>query len=577
MVSLEDLLAEKIKSQLNEKRQEEYRPAVYNLPDESEIEDALKSQTEQLKTQLGDDDTDGLLDGLVDIFEMDQPTSKEEDDTRVKVTYERTGGVGYVDLTFSELDQELLQEEYDQIKEQLKVISASENEYTALTATKEIERFGEKAIEVLFRQIRLFDFKNKQEKYKLTALVQLGTRLTILSLKGRILLKAILLYAKNKQHIELAIRIAGQINEKEVIPEILGHAKDPDVFNAAFEAVLNMKDTAAAKDLLKIIDALETSRKDIIEEAIQLARNFNQLEPQIIKDVFYAYLRCTNRTVRPIFSVALKSFKDEVVPVLYEIIEFEYDSHMVREACKMLGGIRKPIASQKLKEALEKFPAKRASIIEGIGHTQDPSLAPSVVYELKRATSRHIKQNCLKALGSLGGKEFVPVVKPYLEDKEIHTEAIFCLVRLGDSTGFQQYLHLLINGTQEEQQNLGSYAGLLSFKDLINLARKIVEIPDAQAILLLSALQRPNVLPREIGPLLKDKLNQKPSVPVRLEIYRLIGKFVNTRNELLPQQVLYNARTNEPDVIVKREIDAIINKIQKKGGAFGFKLVGGEN
>lgn len=574
MVSLEELLEEKIKTQLNYKGQVEGAPPVPDLPNEHEIEKALQSQTEKLKNQNGDDQS-GLLDGLDDIFEMDRPISKEDDETRVKVTYERTGGIDYVDLTFSELDPSLTQDEYDEIRNELKKISASENQYTAASAAKRIEEFGGKAIGVLFRQIRLFDFKNKKEKYKFDAIVQLGTRLTILSLKGRMLLKAILLYAKNKQHIELAIRIAGQINEKEVLPEILEHAKDADLFNACFEAIINMKDTSAARDLLKIINSLESSRKDVIEEAIQHARNFNQLDPDIIEDVFYAYLGSTNRMIRPIFSVSLKSFRDEVVPVLYKIIEFEFDNHKVREACKMLGGIKKPIASQKLKEALEKFPAKRAAIIEGMSHTLDKDLASTVVYELKKASSKYLKQTCLKSLGALGGKELTPVVKPYLDEQDLRTEAIFCLVRIGDPDGFQLYLNLLINGSQDEQQNLGSYASLLTFKHLSNLAKKMVELPDQQALLLLSALQRPNVLPREIGHLLKDKLNQKPSAPVRMEIYRLIGKYVNTKNELLSQNILYDARKNETDVHIKREIDYIIKHIQKHDGGFGYH--GGAN
>lgn len=53
---------------------------------------------------------------------------------------------------------------------------------------------------------------------------------------------------------------------------------------------------------------------------------------------------------------------------------------------------------------------------------------------------------------------------------------------------------------------------------------------------------------------------------LRIEIYKLIGKHVNKKKELLPQEVLYDAKRTESDVRVVREIDHIISSMKKEQG-----------
>jgi hypothetical protein len=76
--------------------------------------------------------------------------------------------------------------------------------------------------------------------------------------------------------------------------------------------------------------------------------------------------------------------------------------------------------------------------------------------------------------------------------------------RMGDLSSFQEFIEQMIEGESEVQYILERYTSKLPFSLLTEMASRILAISDDKALLLVSALQRPNLLPREIGPILSD-------------------------------------------------------------------------
>ncbi|WP_078544822.1 HEAT repeat domain-containing protein [Litchfieldia alkalitelluris] len=570
MVKLADLFNQTIQEQLKSKTSKSERSyegltVNVNLPDEKELREVLTKQKSQLKPKEEEsfDEFEFLLAG-------NTPKSKEESQEK-EVSYQGVDGgyIGFVNVEAFKPDPSLTNKDNEIIIENIDIMSKSNERTEILEAANNIEGIGDKAIEIVFREAYMFDFKDKEERFKLEALVQLCSRLTVLSLKGRILIIGILQYAKNEQHIELAIRVAGQVHEKEATASILGHAKNPNLFISVLDSLLKMGDTAAVIDLLKVLDVI-TLPKAILEEVIMLAREFYKVSDSIIPHLFDRYVHTNNRAYRPIFSQAIKSFNTTAVPSLVDIIEKDLSPERIREASKLLGGIREPIAVDKLRTAYRKHSTKRAAIMEGIGHTREQGLADFVIEELQQADHQRLKDACIIALANVGTEQTIPYLKNYLKDSEVKLSAIFTLTQLGYSPAFDQYISTLTDGNDDEQHRLRGYAALLRFNSLTKMAEKLYDLSDSKAVSILLALQRPNVLPKEVGPIIESLLKRKISAPVRLEIYRLIAKFVNTKRQILPQKILFDAKQQEQDSLMKRELEQIFKTMPKRGSEVGY-------
>lgn len=514
--------------------------------DEKKIEEVLMEQAKQL-----DDEQE------FDLFEDLGGPEVVGEETKKRVTSSR-GGVMHVDVTFSELPSKL-----KPFLKDIETIANSDNEQAIQLAMKNIEQAGVEAVGLIFREVRMF--YRKPEKRALLA--ELLSRLTLLNLKGRIMIKGVIEHATNRQHLELAIRTAGLIQEREVIPHILKHAEDPELFPYCFESLLEMRDPSVVQPLINLINRIDPAQTEVIEKSIYIARQFSLLDAAVIKELFDALISCNLRQIRPIYTTGIRSFKQEAIPILMEIIEKESDPYCIRRACQLLGGIRKPIVAQKLNEALKKFPEKKAAIIEGIAHTRDTNFANLLLAQLQSENHKKIKSACLKALASCGTKEQISQIRPYVNDASTRPEALYALISLGDQQAMDEFIHLLVNGNAQEQHALSGITSLLGEKHHLYMAEKMVQMEDRGAVIILTALQKPNRLPQQIGKYLKEKLDQHPSAPVRLEIYRLIIKFANsTQSKLLPLSIVYEAKNQEKDIVVKREIEQMLSRLPKRLG-----------
>ncbi|WP_062108875.1 HEAT repeat domain-containing protein [Bacillus niameyensis] len=559
-MSLQDRLSSDLFNKLNEMKM--------NLPKESfSLEESVKEEDEIRQELLKQAALEEQSDEIDDDFltSLSGPSQESGNETLVEVEY--LGRVGLVDISFENLDQELTEQEYLVILDSLNIMSTSSDSSSRKNAAKKIEEYGERAITVIFRECRQFDLASQESKNELLHLL---SRLTIRSYKGRKLVKAIVERANSKQHISLAIQCAGAVREREAVSSILTHMRNPDYFGHGLDALLKIRDKNSVEPLIQLMNNLDVNRTEMIEQGIQQARRFADFGPDAIKPIFHAYMNCEKKPIRPIFTIALRSFQEEAVPFLAEVLAKETDYDQLVPVCLNLGGMRTAVSTQVLVDALDKYPEKKQALILGISHTNDESLVPLIVQELNKTSDAIIQKECLTAIGYLSGRDanLFPVIKPYLHDRKnnLYLDALNCMVRLGDQDSFAKFVDLLMNGEEREQYILQKHLSRMPFPLLEKMAEKILVIPDDKAILLVSALQRSNLLPTGVGRTLLKKLEQNPMTALRIEIYRLIGKHVGKKSAIVSQDVLYKARREETSPMVIRELDQIIKFMRKNVG-----------
>ncbi|MFB5579153.1 hypothetical protein [Bacillus cereus] len=530
---------------------------VLNEEEEEQIKQELLRQAEQ------EDESDGIDD---DFFtSLSGPSQEDGNEKLVEVEY--LGRIGYVDISFENIDEDMDEKEYRYILDALEVMAYSDDASKRKEASKEVEKYGEKAITVIFRECRKFDLTDEQRKNEL---VHLLSRLTARSLKGRKILKAVLEKANSTQHIALSILGSGAVREHEAVPSILNHMLFPDFFVIGLEALIKIRDKKSVEPIIQRLNDLDINRNDLIDHAVRLAPRFADFGPEAVKPVFEAYKNNQKKAIRPILTIALRSFKEDAIPVLSEVLEKETDENKLIPICMTLGALRMSYSTNLLIDAFKKYPVKKKAIIRGFSHTNDQSVLPLLVEELKSTEDIRLKQECLGAIAYLADsdKSLISVIKPYLNERRnrLYLDALNCMVRLGDQESFDKFVNLLINGEEGEQYVLQKHLPKMSFKMIVKMAEKMLTCPDDKAILLVSALQNANIIPQEVGPILEKKLDQNPISALKLEIYRLIGKHVNKKRELLSQDVLYKARQEETNPRLVRELDQIIDNMRKEKG-----------
>ncbi|AYE53559.1 HEAT repeat domain-containing protein (plasmid) [Priestia megaterium NCT-2] len=571
MTTISELLNEKIKNQLGVEKGTTFQPY-----EEKKSSSALDIDAVKLKTALNTQAEEIRIASeeviVEDLFADDEPETESGHQSKLLYNHPDVGGIEViVDIEHLVPDMEGdVYRSYIQLIEQMANETNNKQSLNAFTTIKERAQGNEiNVLYVLFRKARLFDFTHD---YTRDLLVNSVANLCAYNLKGRALLKGILTQSQVEEHLELAIRSAGQIRAKEVLPDIYQHAKkgNNDLFIVCLEAIVNIGDTKAAIDFLPIIETIPDSNNDLIGQAIRLSRKFNGFDDTLIEPLYEALIQCNKRYLRPIYSEGIKSFGARAIPSLANFIRKMDDAYHVRQAAKNIGGIRSPLSSETLRKLFYELPHRQVEILDGLAHTRDRDNLPLLLECLKNTTNNAVKRMCIKSISSLADDSYIPSLKPYLKDPVAYLEAIYALMRLGDAEAEELFFDKLLNGTPEEQDRLENFTSLLPQRGLLKMAKKAASLPDMDAIILLSALYKPNVLPKEIGPLLKGLLTRqpKPAAPVRIAIYRIIGKFVGSDKELLGIDTLRSAlKIEEPNV--KRELDSIISSLKvstNKGG-----------
>jgi HEAT repeat protein len=486
----------------------------------------------------------------------------EEDGSKNMVEVEYLGRLGYVDISFENPQSELGEREYDSLINAIEILAFDPNVATAKEACRVIESFGDHAIDIMFRECRKIDLTDERKRRET---LHLMSRLTMSSLKGRRIIKAVLENGTSQQHIRLAILLAGILQDRELVGIIAKHARNPDFFEVASETLFRIHAPLSIKPLITLLHTLDANRRDLMDVAYRLVPQFHKFGQDAIEEIFEAYLECRPQ-IRPVFLVALRSFKGDVIPKLERVLKVEENEGRLIRISKALGELQHPYAIKLLVDEFNTQPHKRVYIIEGFSHTKDPSLVPLLLKELEESSDAELKRKCLTALSYLGDSTLIPVVRTFLVHSETKNDAMYALVRFGDNDAFELFFKAMITEGSESQKII-KYVSRLPFQILRQMASRISSLTDGESLTVVSALRRPNILPREIGPVLQKKLGDRNvNQRLKIEIYRLIGKHVNSKHELLSQSILYSAKKVETDPTILREIDAIISHMKKEKG-----------
>jgi HEAT repeat protein len=112
------------------------------------------------------------------------------------------------------------------------------------------------------------------------------------------------------------------------------------------------------------------------------------------------------------------------------------DEEERRNAVHMLAAMRDPATTEALRAALEdKAERVRAAALAGLGHLQEPALAPFIAIHLTKDKSPFVRKVAAYALGQLGGSEATPALVVGLRDKdmEVRGAAAVALSRTPDA------------------------------------------------------------------------------------------------------------------------------------------------
>ncbi|AIQ20653.1 hypothetical protein H70357_31165 [Paenibacillus sp. FSL H7-0357] len=560
-MSLFDRMSDEVLDKLNSLKKEispseEYREK--NVLSDKEEEELKEEILKQIEIEEQENEAEFL-----DF--MTGPSSLNENKGVVEVEY--YGNLGYVDISFESLDENITESEYQTILQAIENIAYQTNGELWKESVRIIESFGERSIIILFRECRKFDLSDDKIK---SLIIQLLNRLTNRSLKGRRIIKAILEKATIRQHINFAILVAGSIRDQESVSGLLKRMSDPEYFKGSLDALLNIAKKESIPDIFNEINNLDLRRTDLIEHAIKNAYRFSEFGTSAVKVIFELYIKNEKYPLGPIYTTALRSFQEDAIPMLKKVLNETDDDNLLIPICQTLGSLRMTHSTNVLVQALEEFPDKKRAIIRGLSYTRSEGVLSYVLSELKTSNDLKVKQECLLTIGFIGNRNqnVQEQIKPYLNNKNsmLYLEALNCMVSLGNEESFLKYVSLLVEGSEFEKRTLQRHVAKLQPYQHKKLAESLLTLSDEKSLFIICGLLQANVLNSDIGPIIIKRLDYAKLPALRIEIYKLIGKHVNKKKELLPQEVLYDAKRTESDVRVVREIDHIISSMKKEQG-----------
>ncbi|RXT02344.1 HEAT repeat domain-containing protein [Ammoniphilus sp. CFH 90114] len=516
--------------------------------EKQEIRLELKKQAEQKSMEID-----------LDLFD-NKPVYDHGHEREVEVEY--MGYVGYAPIQFDQQNQRVSREERLDVMSLLRVMATGTLK-DVRKATDGLAVYGDRVIEDIYREVHLFDISDPKRWLELVHLV---SRITVRSWEGRMILKGILRQSSSLSHVRLAIQVGGLLQDEEVVEEVLYHLKNPEYFAPCLRALLQIQSERSLLSIIEVLLSLREDQGESIREAHKQASEFYQFGPSGIPLLFDAYMEVSAHYLRPIFSIAIRSYKDAAIPILAEALEKENDEYRVLLICRLLGQLKVSAATKLLVNTFEKQPEKRLAAMEGLSFTNDTFLADFMLKVLKDPEVS-IQQKALQALARLGNADHLPSIRPHLRDESSPTylDALFCMVCLGEEEAVKTYVKRLIHGRSYEQNKLMKWISKLPKNMLIPIAKQLYSMPDGESLVLVEALQRPTVIPKPVVEILVKRLKKAQNHRLRVSIYQLLGK-----HAYLEGDFYYQAQNHESHPDVRRELKLIISRIAKgKEGVLG--------
>lgn len=534
---------------------------------------------ESYKTKFGDIE-ENIFDDIEDIErELNEQASNYEEDEFItlsdytgpeygsgsidtSVEVENRGGLRYIDINFSGENFEVNQEQYEDIKRAIDSIIEGESDSTVELAINEIVKYGDKAVKVVFSFSNKFDLDNNVQ---FNDLRELMNRLCLRSLVGRDTITAVLIGANSKPHIKLAMLAAGEVREKNAIPQIISKLPDRELFTIAFDALLDMRDVASVPGLLEAIRNTEDKDEERITFLLSRAEEFEMFGNSIIEDLVEEYNN-VNHWIRPVLGNMLLSFEEDIIPALLNAISKETDKRKLENLYRVLGKINNDSAARYLIDSFENNTNKKAAII-GLGHIKSRDsfdLLSNILIE--QTEPNEILEEAIQAVAFIANEaEGIKLLKPYTNshDSRLRIHSIYGLARIGVQGYLEQYIDYLTSYDVYERNCSSRLITRMKREQITEICKACLSMTQDKVTLVLEALTKRKTFNKEVGPILM-KLLETSTYIARNEIYKIIANTARTKNEIISADILYAAKEKTDSRNEKMILTEIIDRLPRK-------------
>lgn len=483
------------------------------------------------------------------------------------------GGLRKVDIGFENNSFNTTQSEYLQIKNALSIFIKGESDESVDDAIDIISSFGDKSIKIVFNFARKFNFDDFYQREDLRILMK---NLCLRSLEGRDTIVAVLMDANSNPHIKLAMLAAGEVKEKNAIKYICNKLNNDDLFELAFDALLDICDKDSLDDMFNAILKTKDDDEQRISYLLSVAEYFVDFGNDSIKKIIYYFNTCSP-WLRPIFAKILLSFKEDSISFILNAMENERNTKNIEGLCRILGKLNCDKTSDILIEKYKCGNNKKSCII-GLGNTRSyksVELFKEILRKGKEESS--ILEEVIVSLSFIARNEditeCIQLIENYAkcEKDRLVIHANLALARMDYSDYLEKYMDNLTSSNKDIRNCASGLINRLKVYQITKILEKCLDLPESKVNLILISLTKRKVFEKECEEIF-IKLLDKLSCLANIEIYKIIANTVNTKNEIIPIDVLYEKLDKSNSIHEKNIIKNILEtKVKKNRGSIGYK------
>jgi HEAT repeat protein len=347
-----------------------------------------------------------------------------------------------------------------------------------------------------------------------------------------------------------AINTLVKLQIKEAIPHLIDLLKDnnPKIRSRAIDALGELQ----AKEVIpQLIDLFKDNDSDVrfnVVKALGILRA-KEVIPQLIE-----LLEDNDITVRSSTIDALGELQaKEAIPQLIDLLK-DNDIQLRPITVKALGKLQAKEAINQLIELLEDNNIRvRSRTIDALGELQAKEVIPQLI-DLLKYNSPRVRFSAINALVKLQAKEAIPQLIDLLKDNDanVRSSAINSLAKLQIKIPVEQFIDLL----KDNDANVRSSA--------INASAKLqIKIPVDQLINLLKDIKKNTF----------DESSRKINVLSQLSLEQLLDVSENQLfTDYLPKNNNLMAHSNEITELVKLQAKEVIPSLLKLSINYDIKL-----
>lgn len=500
-----------------------------------------------------------------DVIELDDimgPSYGSQSETSIEVS--NRGGLRYVNIDFTGDQFEVNQSEYEEIKVAIDAIIKGESNETVEKAIETISKYEDRALKVVFSFARKFDL---DDNYIYNDLKELLNRICLRNLKARDTIVAVLIGANSKPHIRLAMVAAGEVRERNAITYICKNLKDNELFDIAFDALLDIRDVSSIEAMLDSIDATEDRNEERRGFILSRTSDFVDFGVDIIPNVLKRYNNCEPWN-KPVYGKLLGEFEEDIIPYLQDYIEDEVDPKKLDSLYILLGRLDSDKVADILVDSYRKGSNKKSAIM-GLGHVKSEN-SIELQKEILRdgVESSQILEEVIVSLSFVTNKydkeEVIELLRRYLSSSDIRMRihATFAMAKLDDGQYLNKYMKYLASENMYERKTAARLIPKFRNSHITEICKRCIDMDQWEAMYILNALTRRKTFEPKVGEYLL-KLLESSSYLLKIEIYNIIGNTANTKNEIIPADVLFKELDRSNNSSEKAVLNEIIDKMKK--------------